>query len=169
MSTKPLEDRDLEGYTLFVYICSLLSNTFKWKPYLADNFCERCFFFQVKEKLLLKGIQVRSLYQRLSSPNQMAILLNKLLGPEGLLDLEKISLDLQGFEFQSMPKLTEVCFYRLDPSLVPQIQQVFHRKLPFVNTVFQEDGEEDNRDVVSDFLDDFFPDYDGIAVPDIEK
>ena len=72
-------------------------------------------------------------------------------------------LDLQGFEFQPMPKLTEVCFYQLDPSkwyldpsLIPQIQQVFHRKLPFVNTVF------------NDFPN-VFPDYDGIAVPDVEK
>ena len=78
-------------------------------------------------------------------------------------------LDLQKFEFQPMPKLTEVCFYQTkdddddsddddrppnpDPSLIPQIQQVFHRKLPFVNTVFSP----------------IFPDYDGIAVPDIEK
>ena len=53
-----------------------------------------------------------------------------------------------------MPKLTEICFYQLDPSLVPQIQQVFRRKLPFVNTVFS---------------DDVFVDYDGIAVPDIDK
>ena len=51
-----------------------------------------------------------------------------------------------------MPKLTEVGFLRLDPSLIPQIQQVFHMKLPFVNTVFSND---------------FFAD--GIAVPDVEK
>ena len=53
-----------------------------------------------------------------------------------------------------MLKLTEVCFYQLDPTLIPQIQQLFHRKLPFVNTVFSDDG---------------FVDYDGIAVPDIDK
>ena len=53
-----------------------------------------------------------------------------------------------------MPKLTEVCFHRLDPSLIPQIQQVFHRKLPLVNTVFS---------------DDVSANYDGIAVPDVEK
>jgi len=72
---------------------------------------------------------------------------------QGWLDLEKTSLDLQGFEFQPMLKLTEVCFHQLDPSLHPQIQQVFHRELPLVNTVFSN-----------------LADYDyGIAVPDVEK
>ena len=62
-----------------------------------------------------------------------------------------------------MPKLTEVCCYvkhgldqTLDQSLIPQIEQFFRSKLPFVNTVVHFDG-------------DIPLDYGGIAVPDIEK
>ena len=82
------------------------------------------------------------------------------LGSVVYLQWHPMLLDLQGFEFQPMPKLTEVCFHHpmdrtpMDPSLIPQIRQVFHRKLPFVNTVLSEDS----------FADDY-----GIAVPDVEK
>ena len=68
--------------------------------------------------------------------------------------MDPILLNLQEFEFLPMPKLTEVCIHRLDPIFIPQIQQLFDRKFPFVKTEFSNDDTAD---------------YYGIAVPGIEN
>ena len=65
-----------------------------------------------------------------------------------------ILLNLQEFQFLPMPKLTEVCFHRLDPMIIPQIQQLFDRKFPCVKTEFSDD---DTADCY------------GIAVPGVEN
>ena len=78
MSTRPLEEsRYLEGYTLFIYIFSLLSKTFLNGNNILPG-KSRFSSSWNKENLLLKGIQVCSLYHRSSIPKQMSIPPNKL-------------------------------------------------------------------------------------------